>query len=507
MSKNPGPGQGRRRPGGPGWKKWARPPDLSNLSLDDNDDFSDARQTFAPVAEDIQNSITFIDDVISSPEATDGDLSNPSSGTFSFSSGRPPDQPKQPLQLTSLFGSADDSSSGDENSVNSPQYFNWGSPPPLDPFPEPSSSENHPSSAEANAGGPVHRGAVRELESADERTPTSSDKKPPKMETAPKLGSTAEKRRLQLYLKRIQEEGRQAQEKQEKPSTFVSGPGFSLAPPTPTETEAPQHFDLSDLDLEGEDLVFSPIHDGWGSQPSSKGELPVALNLPPRLPMPGETPRGSSSSAFMSQSQSKSQSKSQPQRQRTSNASPIERAVPARSPPRRPRLMRTLSITRSQRRTPSVAGAYAGAVRAASVQRGLQAGFDTENSRVTDLVVLGRPAHALECVAAACTEHLHLSVFMRKSGDKLRVEGRSAGRLRASLRFAEVAGVDPPRTLVCVRASRRDRSADADARIWDFFGQLATQLDIDGHLPADAGAIAASARGRAAGRRGRGRRR
>lgn len=488
MSGNPGAGQGRhRRPR----KLWPLAPNLNRLTLSD-DEFTDAQETFStPVAtEDLLNSVTFIDDVISSPDASaDGDISSaPSNGTASFSSGRPPLRHHN-LQLTSLFGSADDSSSEEENSAKSPQYFNWGSPPPLDAFSEPSSAETSDGVQAVNR---VHRGVVRELDSEKEDSPPTS-----KVDSAKKLKSTPEKRRLQLYLARIQEEGRRAQEKpKEKPSTFVSGPSFSLTPPETTEEEEeekPQHFDLSDLDLEGEELVFSPIFDGWGSQPNSR-DPPVARNFPKRLRAPGETPLASSSAAGASQ--------------RASAALPIEQAVLARQTNRRPRLMRTLSMNRKQ---PPIAGAYTGAVRAASVQRGLQAGFDEGTSRrVTDLVVLGRAPQALELVAAACTEHLAMEVFMRKSGDKLRVEGRGSDRLRASLRFAEVEGVDPPRTLVLVRASRRDRGADAGVRVGRFFEELATQLDIDGRLPTDAGSIAAGGgrpvvRGRLRGRMGRGR--
>lgn len=394
--------------------------------------------------------------------------------------------------FNNLFGGQTEAQDGDTSSEEefrtSPQYAVWLSPPKLEPFVDPVALGNDEGD-ETDLTLEVGSHQVKNQEQSGRRIAKAADVKESAIsmsEDPNNLKSIAEQERLMNYLKRIEaEEQKKNREKEVKATSNIpllrnADPKSPLPRRTrprsiDTISISPASLNLSEVDLDAEELVFTPVHIEWKGDKASGSLQPENQQLKPNYDLNREkatSPRAGGSGAHLPIQRGVQFSKSNIE---TSIDDSTESQDDAFTPARLSATMENRSRIRRSRSLPFAS--------VSKLQRSLSKGFREIQSRKMTFIVKGSMKTALDVVASACQHHLKLAVYKRHSGDKLRVESihQRGDRLRISLKFRELTGAQPT-TSVDVRPSRLDRDKSNLSRVWEFFTMLVTQLDIGGHI-------------------------
>ena len=473
----------------------------------DGSENTDSVDNTIPIG-DVFNSITYI--------ASDGEAEIESSDSQSFgytSSVRHIQSdyttPKK-VDFGTLFNgarsdniiSSSDDEAEDEN--GSPNYSVWRTPPKLEPFVCPDTEEQNEinqvyeeldpelgldivqvDSPNNGVEEPIAftkltdykpNGAKKEI-----TKPTSRQSSTQTSDTSANLKSISEQLRLDAYMKRMAEEEEKKKREQE----------LSIA--IPIRDSEPQRLRFEEMDLESEEMNFSPVNVPWKdsqvhseSEESAKRPTPAAgLGKSETIDLNME--RGVLLSQSSRESHEATRAVSDFQRNGSAASRlPSSHSIKSSKNSRRPITITSKKLLRSMsfRRARSPSNANTANVRAAAVQQSLTIGLEGDESTRMTFVLKGDLSNTVHAVATSCQQHLRVGVFKRHSGDKLRVECRDENgkQLTLSLGFTEQVGLNRRKmTMVEVRPSRKDKGNCSLARLTEFYHKLVTQLDLDGH--------------------------
>lgn len=370
-----------------------------------------------------------------------------------------------------------DSSSEGEDGMHTPKYSVWKTPPKLDAIEYPEESAkvdmvfgietfevespkegnlppkamlfDAPSLAGLSAGG-----SSRDASRKSSNSSASSG-----------LKSKTEQKRLEEYLKRLEE-------KERKKGTLTPRTADLL----------PKKLKFEDLDVEDDDddLAFTPVHVSWKDDEKTMEE---------RNPF-GMTLTGIKKGVQLSETNESAD-------RSLDNIPTVHTVEKAPSPPGLSRSGSIMNLKRvgstmgqklkrsvSIRRARSTTALNVASVRTASVQRSLKSGFTGDESQRMSFVMKGILNQAVNHVASTCQYHFKMQVSKRHTNDKLRVKSVE-DNLEMSILFREQlkeGGRGKRVTVVDLKASRKNRGNINYSEMFKFYKNLVTQLDIENFI-------------------------